>query len=248
MKQHAMGTTVIRSLSIAPSAPAPVAEAHEAFTALGDRLTETETKLAEARTAAKVEVETAKRTAAAARLARSKPSTDPAKVEAGYARKIADLEAEVVVLTEQVDQAGDALTDAIVEHRDGWLPELQAAEAEATEKLEKALALTREALRELGVARTAAVWLESFDATRAKHEAIWGFIPRPVQVDLGRHIFSFDSITAAEPILNIVALALKPIEKPEPRKLVVARESSRTNATVRPVRPGALRPVHGPGR
>ncbi len=249
MKSYSSGgAVVIRSLKIGPNPPAPVAEAHEAFTALGHRLTETEAKLAETRASSTVEVATAKREAAEARIAGVKPSRDPAKVEADFKKKVDDLEADLVVLSEQVDDAGNVLADLIIEHSDDWLAALDAAEAAAAETLQHALALAREALHDLGAARSAPAWLTAFVAdygtTRGRY---WGFQSRPVTINVGRRVLAFDAVTPAEPFLDLAALALKPVDKPKPRQLTEARESSRARrAEVRSAPPrGAILPARG---
>jgi hypothetical protein len=106
----------------------------------------------------------ANREVAEARVAGKKgPARTPADVEANLAR----LAGERQALMEAVDVCGDALVHAVSESRDQWLQAAEAAEAEATEQLQSALADVRAAIQALEVPRQAIPWLESFDLSRA---------------------------------------------------------------------------------
>ena len=81
---------------------------------------------------------------------------------------IADLRFKLKGLDQAVDEAGNRLAEAIATHRDRWLPMLDVAERDATERFDQAITEARAALTDLRPARGAVGWLAAFDVNLAR--------------------------------------------------------------------------------
>lgn len=153
----------VGTFAIAPHPPEAVALADENFRRLAGEYAETKSQIAEATELREAEVHQAHAAAAAARVDKSKPpAKTPDKIEAEWDAKIVALQAELLVVADALDQAGDTLVATIPDAKAEWLKELDAIDEAATAKLEAALGQVEEAIEELNHARSAPRWVREF--------------------------------------------------------------------------------------
>lgn len=108
------------------------------------------------------DIRAANAAAAAARLdGTAPPKLTPDKIDANIATALAEMD----VLFEATDQAGTALVQSVAKHRAGWLATLDAADAEATQRVADLIELQRQATSDVALVRSAARWLRAFTAS-----------------------------------------------------------------------------------
>jgi hypothetical protein len=90
-------------------------------------------------------------------------AADLDRLDNEHAERVANLAAQVDVLTAAVDEVGNEMARLTVEHRDAWLEQLAAVEERAARDYVQAIADAQRALRDLAPARAAVGWLEEFE-------------------------------------------------------------------------------------
>jgi hypothetical protein len=154
----------VTSFAIPQSAqPKAVADAEANFQRLAGEFADCRSQIAEARELKQHQVGQAHAAAAAARIEGGKPPTKtPDKLATEWDAKILSLKAELTVLAEAVDQAGNTMIAAINQNREQWLADLDALDKAATKRLAKAIEEARAAVEDLSGARAAPWWLREF--------------------------------------------------------------------------------------
>lgn len=148
--------------------PKPIADAADNFKRLVLEFAEVKNQLAGSRKLREHEIGQARAAATKARVEKTKPPAKTAdKVAAEWDAKQDALRSDLKSLAEAVDQAGDAMCVAIETHRQEWLADLEKLDAEATERLRKALAEAKAAVEDLLPARACPWWVQNFDAAAA---------------------------------------------------------------------------------
>jgi hypothetical protein len=194
-----------------------VAEALAAFDALGERWGQTKGDLDDARGAIK-EAEAEDIKAGADVYAAGKTPRDLSKREDAARAKVETLESQLAALSVAVDQAGDALAQAIAEHRDEWAETQAEVEEEAAFSFARKMEEAQAALSELRAARGGIEYLRNFDVK----EAIVG---RQPQFSGGKIIVEAEGFGPLrgehrpEDLLTLAAKAAEPVAEPEPRPL-----------------------------
>jgi hypothetical protein len=150
--------------------PKPVADAEANFRRLVGEFNDCRSQIAEARELRHHEVGKAHAASAEARINATEPSTEtPDKVAAEWEERITGLKAELSVLADAVDQAGDTMIRAIAENRKEWLRALDQLDEDATERLSMALDAVEAALADLLPARAAPAWLEEWSPSSTQY-------------------------------------------------------------------------------
>jgi hypothetical protein len=140
-------------------APEPVEKASAKFEELAAAYREAQAEYYGRVTSRLDDIRAANSSAAAARISGTKIS---GRTEAKIDADIAKAKAEMDVLEQAVDQAGDHLANLVLEHKAEWLAVLDAADAEATARVEGLTATLKQATHDVGMARGASKWLRDF--------------------------------------------------------------------------------------
>jgi hypothetical protein len=106
----------------------------------------------------------------ASAAARIKGTKSTARTEAKIDADIARAKDEMDVLAEATDQAGNALLEAVTDHRDEWFKVYEAAEVEAGQRIDELIALQERATSDLSNARAASRWLREFTASGSQSQ------------------------------------------------------------------------------
>jgi hypothetical protein len=151
---------------------------------------------------------------AAAAFGEGKEPDPSTNAEPEAKAKLEGLRERLAALSIAVDDAGNALADAIGAAKDEWVASFAPAVEGGTERYRAALASALEALEELGRATAGRVWLEEFDVglahvgdVRQFHGGSAAFrVPRPQG-------FSANDELRADELLKLAATALDPPAK-----------------------------------
>jgi len=152
--------------TIPPHAPARVAEVYGRYTGLCDKWDALNDELQEARQAVAVAHAAdlnALKEAFAEGVENPKVGTREQKARA----KVESLETQRAGLGQALDQVGNELAEAIVEHRQSWTKAVTKAERDAQGRAAAALREAQAAFADLSRTRGADAWLEEFDVGEA---------------------------------------------------------------------------------
>lgn len=150
--------------------PPAIAEAEANFDRLAEEWHDIESQIAEGIELRGHEVGKAHEASATRRVEGKQPlpaAQRPDAIERKWDAKLADLRAELPIVADALDQAGDTLMRAIEEHRSEWQEALDALDDDATQRLSEALDAAEAALADLLPSRAAPSWLLTFNAAAA---------------------------------------------------------------------------------
>jgi hypothetical protein len=196
-----------------------VAAALKVFDRVGDSFGALEGDIQDAREGGNAALAEAARANADAHLAGKEPTFNLAELQEAQASKLAALRSGLPAIESAIDEAGNALALAIDDERGAWLAEVDALEAQATDKFDALLAETRQALTELEVLRSEQAWLARWNLADNLHGHNVSPFPgaRPIPLDSDVYLRHLDSDAPVDKLLAAAAESVTPA-----RKLVVA--------------------------
>jgi hypothetical protein len=157
------GRGVVASFTIPPGAPPEVAEAQARFDQVAARWAERAGELTDAEAAVETAREKDRQAAVEAALAGKDLDGDLSKNESDALVKADALKRTLPALEQALDEAGNALAQAIAPVAERWAAGLEVERDEAAARYLAAVEEAQTALDELGKAESARVWLVDFD-------------------------------------------------------------------------------------
>lgn len=167
MKNASVSRVPVAAFTIAPVAPAPVADDKARFDQLGNEWGQTKGEIEDGERAIVVGQADDIRAAADA-YAAGKTPTDPNKREREAREKQTLRKAQLLALEQALDEAGNRMAVTIVQYRGEWYSALSEARDAATGHYDTAIREAQAALADLAPIRRAIEWLEQFDAEQAR--------------------------------------------------------------------------------